>query len=246
MLPDEMKDSSAPVWKNETLFQQKIKEILPVGAKTTISRRVPQCLILDAPTLLELLIVLNWWLSLSPSRKGQEFKLLRNTYMRPTKSNERMPPPSKIVLAMDRQEVLPIRSLVARAQKACQALMDETVKLPLGVNFECSLILKRNVATPRKVSKTPEDELILEHDKMIVMARNESALGYIFGEDTARRLIDDDGAVMWFHGDHPNETYSQNLAKKRAQEKVKDSQETSRDTAHTSATIDTDDFLNYW
>jgi hypothetical protein len=96
------------------------------------------------------------------------------------------------------------------------------------------------------VSKTPEDELMLEHDKMIVMAHNESALGYIFGKDTARRLIDDDGAVMWFHGDHPNETYSQNLAKKRAREKVKDSQETSRDTAHTLATIDIMDFLNSW
>jgi hypothetical protein len=29
MLPDEMKDSGAPLWKNETLFQQKIKEIRP-------------------------------------------------------------------------------------------------------------------------------------------------------------------------------------------------------------------------
>ena len=59
MLPDEMKDSSAPIWTDETRCQQKIKEILPLGAKTKISRRVPQCLILDAPTLLELLIVLN-------------------------------------------------------------------------------------------------------------------------------------------------------------------------------------------
>jgi hypothetical protein len=106
------------------------------------------------------------------------------------------------------------------------------------------LILKRNVATPRKESRTPEDELMLEHNKMVVMARNESALGYIFGEDTARRLTDDDGAVIWFHGDHPDETYSQNLAKKRAREKVKNSIETSRDTAHTSATIDIHDFLN--
>jgi hypothetical protein len=46
MLPNEMKDSSAPVWKNETLFQQNIKEILPVGAKTKISRRFPECPIL--------------------------------------------------------------------------------------------------------------------------------------------------------------------------------------------------------
>jgi hypothetical protein len=141
----------------------------------------------------------------------------------------------------------PIRSLVARVQKACQDLMDHTAELPLAVNFEYCVILKRNVATPRKESRTPEDELMLEHDKTIVVVCNESALGYIFGKDTARMLIDDDGAVMWSHGDHPNETYSQNLAKKRAQEKVKDSQETSRDIAHTSATtIDIEDFLNSW
>jgi hypothetical protein len=47
MLPNEMKDSSAHVWKNETLFQQKIKEILPVGAKTKISRRLPECPIVE-------------------------------------------------------------------------------------------------------------------------------------------------------------------------------------------------------
>lgn len=183
MLPDEMKDSSAVVWKNESLLQQKIKEILPLGAKTKISRRVPQCLILDAPTLRELLIVLNWWLSLSPNRKAKEFKLLRNTYKRPTKSNERMPPPSKVVLSTDKQEVLdehawnsasarrleagkrqhrmkgdaldfarhvmakPIRSLVAKAQSACQDLMDEIANLPPGVDFECGFVLKRNVGT---------------------------------------------------------------------------------------------------
>jgi hypothetical protein len=140
----------------------------------------------------------------------------------------------------------PICSLVARVQKACQDLMDQTAELPLGVNFECSLILKRNVATPRKKSRTREVEWMLEHDKTIVMVQNESALGYIFGEDTARRLFDDDSAVMWFHGDHPDEIYSQNLARKRAQEKVKDLEETSQDTAHTSATIDIDDFLNSW
>jgi M6 family metalloprotease-like protein len=33
---------------------------------------VPQCRILPAPTLRELLIVLNWWLSLSPSQKAEE------------------------------------------------------------------------------------------------------------------------------------------------------------------------------
>ena len=37
MLPDEMKDSSAPIWKDKTHCQQKIKEILPLGAKTKIS-----------------------------------------------------------------------------------------------------------------------------------------------------------------------------------------------------------------
>ena len=235
-----------------------------------------------SPTLRELLIVLNWWLSLSTSRKAEEFKLLRNTYKRPTKSNERMPPPSKVILATDRQEVLdeharnsasarrlglgkrkhrtrkddldgarqvmakPIRALVAKVQKACQDLMDETVELPPGVNFQCSLILKRNVATPRKVSVTPEHELMLESDKTIVVVRNESALGYILGEDTARRLVDDDHVVKWYHDDHLDETYSQNLAKKRARERVKNSEETSRDTAHTSATIHFDDFLNSW
>jgi hypothetical protein len=62
---------------------------------------------------------------------------------------------------------------------------------------------QRNVATPRKVSVTPEHELMLERDKTIVVVRNESALGYILGEDTARRLMDDDHAVMWYHDDHP-------------------------------------------
>jgi hypothetical protein len=28
MLPDEMEDSSASIWKNETVFQQKIQEML--------------------------------------------------------------------------------------------------------------------------------------------------------------------------------------------------------------------------
>jgi hypothetical protein len=87
---------------------------------------------------------------------------------------------------------------------------------------------------------------MLERDRTIVMVCNESALGYILGEDTARRLIDDDGAVMWYHDDHLDETYSQNLAKKRAQERVKDSEETRRDSAHTLAAIHLDDFLNSW
>jgi hypothetical protein len=65
MLPDKMKDSSVPIWKDDSLLQKKIKEILSLGAKMNISRRVPQCLILDALTLRELLIVLNRWLSLS-------------------------------------------------------------------------------------------------------------------------------------------------------------------------------------
>jgi hypothetical protein len=107
MLPDKMKDGSAPIWKDDSLLQKKIKEILPLGAKTKNSQRVPQCLILDALILLELLIVLNcWWLTLSHDQKKEEFKLLRGTYMRPIKSNERMPSPSKVVLATDRQEVL--------------------------------------------------------------------------------------------------------------------------------------------
>jgi hypothetical protein len=55
--------------------------------------------------------------------------------------------------------------------------MDETVELPPGVKFQCSLILKRNIATLRKVSITPEHELMLECDKTIVMVCNESALG---------------------------------------------------------------------
>jgi hypothetical protein len=119
-----------------------------------------------------------------------------------------------------------------------------TAVLPPGVTFECSLIIKRNVATPRKVSKTPEDELMLEKDKTITMVCNESALGYILGKDAAKTLMDDAGAVTWFHDDHPDETYSQSLAKKRAREKVKDSEETSRDTCHISCAIDMDDFFN--
>jgi hypothetical protein len=42
MLPDEMEDSSASIWKNETVFQQKIQEMLFPSVMTTISRRVPQ------------------------------------------------------------------------------------------------------------------------------------------------------------------------------------------------------------
>jgi hypothetical protein len=42
MLPNEMKDSSASVWMNETVLQHKIKEILPVVAKMKISHRVLQ------------------------------------------------------------------------------------------------------------------------------------------------------------------------------------------------------------
>jgi hypothetical protein len=106
------------------------------------------------------------------------------------------------------------------------------------------VIIKRNVATPRKASKTPEDEWMLENDKTIAMVRNESALGYILGKDAARALMDDDGAVMWFYDGHPDETYSQSLTKKRAREKVKDSKETSRDTCHTSCSIDMDSFFN--
>jgi hypothetical protein len=106
------------------------------------------------------------------------------------------------------------------------------------------VIIKRNVATPRKVSKTPENELMLEKDKTIAMVRNESALGYILGKDAAKTLMDDADAVTWFYDDHPNETYSQSLVKKRAQEKVKDSEETSRDTCHTSCAIDMDNFFN--
>jgi hypothetical protein len=56
---------------------------------------------------------------------------------------------------------------------------------------------------------------------------NESALGYILGKDTARRLMDNNHAVMWYHDDYLDETYSQNLAKKRAQERVKDLEEAS-------------------
>jgi hypothetical protein len=97
-----------------------------------------------------------------------------------------MPPPSRIVLATDRQEVLdeharnsasarrlglgkrkhrtrkddldgarqvmakPIRALVAKVQKACQDLMDETVELPPGVKFQCSLILKGMLLHPER------------------------------------------------------------------------------------------------
>jgi hypothetical protein len=72
---------------------------------------------------------------------------------------------------------------------------------------------------------------MLEHDKMIAIFHNESSLGYPLGKDTATGLMDNDNAaaVIRYHDDHPKKTYSQNFAKKRASEKVKDLKATSRD-----------------
>jgi hypothetical protein len=111
MLPDDLKHAlnadDALIWKKAKLLKERIKEALPAGSKKAASgRQVPRCLLLDASTFRDKLIVLNWWLSLTNDERTLEFNKLKATYCTPTVSNERVPPPADIVLATDTQEVL--------------------------------------------------------------------------------------------------------------------------------------------
>lgn len=134
----------------------------------------------------------------------------------------------------------PIRNKVERIEK-CVKEVFELVHHVAGVDFEPCFFLRRNVATPQKAGLTAKDDCLLSGTKLLAQARNESALQSIVGEDAAAKILGDAGTIVWFHEDHPDETYSENRAKQRAREKVKTSEETSQGTCHTSCTVDLND-----
>lgn len=107
MLPEALKTVASSMWKDTSLLNKKIKEILTHGKKKScMSRNVPQCLLQDAENLEQKLIVINYLLSISD--KAADFQRLQKIYKAPSANNERMLSQCDMVitLAADSQEFL--------------------------------------------------------------------------------------------------------------------------------------------
>jgi hypothetical protein len=283
-IPSILKDVNCPDWKRGAPLSAAIKAILPRGSKQLIDRQIPQGLLLDAKTLHDKLIVINWWLSLGKDAKTTAFEDLKRIYDRPTVSNDRHPAfgasrgdpddgfsPIAFVGSADSQELLDefaansrsaplavqadrrkmsamptrvrhymdknVRSKIAQLEKALYGLFMMTMNT-VGIIFEPMYILKRNVMTPMsKHGKTADQDMIMAVCKTIVIARNETKLRYILGDDLADSLVHDKNAVMWYY-DATEGTYSENVATKRKRDQVQDADSTRRDSDHSESTVD--------
>lgn len=135
----------------------------------------------------------------------------------------------------------PIRRKLANLEDYIQEFMKMTVH-NLSRFFEVSFVLKRNVGIPRKDAKTANLDLCLPYYETLVIARNENNLRVIFGDSYVDSLKEDEHATTWFYDDHEDLTYSQNLKAQRETDKIRNAQQTRKETEHSECTLSPDDF----
>ena len=120
MLPLTFRTHGAAVWKDGKLLIELLKQILPRGKKGLAEAQIPQCLILDAKDMHELLVVINFWLHLDKDGKARAREQLKRVYSRYASSNERMAPNAPVVGACDSHERLRDRAGRSNAAKAAK------------------------------------------------------------------------------------------------------------------------------
>jgi hypothetical protein len=107
MLPPPYRAHGADAWKNSAAVLSMLKSILPTGKKGKASRQIPYSLILDTKDMNELLVVINYWLHLTPDSKQRFYdSTLKTVYERPMTSNDRMKGPDEVVGPCDNHKRL--------------------------------------------------------------------------------------------------------------------------------------------
>lgn len=251
-LPVCLSAHGAEAWKDGKSLLEHLKGALPFGKKGKASRQIPQCLILDAKDMNELLIVVNYWLHLNTEARQRAFAHLQTIYERPSSSNDRLQGADDThdLLSQNAQSShaakaakksrnrnstdpienarllvgKPVRTKFALMERYLNDLMRMTVH-QLSSFYEVCLVMKRDVQTPQK-GKTAESDICLPYHKTLVIARNEEKLRAVFGDAYVNELKEQEHVTYWYFDEKHEETYSDHVMAKRKADKIRTSEET--------------------
>jgi hypothetical protein len=139
---------SAIDWKDG----KKINEVVPL-LKEFGARQVPQCLLLDAVSEMDKLVVTNWWRGLTKDGQSTEIEGMRRVYKSYTLSNEKLTNDYWVNVSQSIESIPAAAALVDDTSNVYVGMADATELREAGM--ECTVSAK--VAKPKKRKRKMSD-----------------------------------------------------------------------------------------